>query len=165
MRQLTHESAPASWGALVVVLIVCLGVMAFGGLVTQPALAAWYAGLRKPVWTPPAWIFGPVWTVLYITMAVAAWLVWRHRREAAVALPIGLFVVQLVLNAAWSPLFFGRRDPLLALVDIGLLWVSIGLTLIAFWRVARAAGWLMLPYLIWVTYAAGLNLAIWRLNG
>lgn len=164
MARLTSKATPTEWGALAAMLTVCLGVMILGGLVTQPALADWYASLSKPVWTPPSWLFGPVWTLLYITMAIAAWLVWRRRRQTSIALPMGLFVVQLGLNALWSPLFFGWRQVLLASVDIVLLWLGIGLTMLAFWRVVRAAGWLLVPYWGWVTYAVSLNLAIWWLN-
>lgn len=124
----------------------------------------WYATLRKPSWNPPAWVFGPVWTALYTMMAVAAWLVWRRGGWAAQRRPLALFLVQLALNAGWTPLFFGLKSPGLALAEIGLLWLAIVGTLIAFARVSRAAAWLLAPYLAWVSFAAALNFALWRLN-
>lgn len=156
---------PRQWLSLALLIAICLGVMLSGALITAPAIAEWYTTLRKPAWTPPDWLFGPVWTALYLSMAVAAWLVWRHRHGTHVAWPLGLFTVQLFLNAAWSPLFFGLRNPAAALVDVVLLWCCVGAALLAFWRVHGIAGGLLVPYWIWITYAAGLNFSIWRLNG
>lgn len=156
---------PHQYWSLAIWMAICLAVMLSGALTTAPAIAGWYADLRKPAWTPPAWLFGPVWTALYLSMAVAAWLVWRRRHETRVAIPLGLFTVQLILNAAWSPLFFALRHPAAACVDIVLLWSGIVATLVAFWRVCAIAGGLLVPYCIWVTYAAALNFTIWRLNG
>lgn len=124
----------------------------------------WYAGLNKPAWNPPAWVFGPAWTFLYVTMAVAAWLVWREGGWRTQGRALGLFVLQWALNALWTPLFFGLHRPGLALIDILALWLAILATLIAFWRVRRVAGILLLPYLAWVTFAAALNFTIWRMN-
>jgi benzodiazapine receptor len=139
-------------------LVVCFGAAAVGARFRP---GAWYAGLRKPGWTPPNWLFAPVWTLLYATMAVAAWLVWR---ETGLSREIGVFVVQLALNAAWSWLFFGLKRPGLALADIVALWLAIFLTHLAFAHVRPLAGWLLIPYLAWVTFAAALNAALWRLN-
>ena len=152
------------WASLGVFLILCLAVMVLGATITAPAIAGWYAGLQKPSWTPPDWIFAPVWSLLYVIMAVAAWLVWCRRQTVNVTRPLGLFALQLLLNAAWSPLFFGLQQPLAALLDIVLLCGSLVLTLVAFWRVSRWAGGILLPYLAWVIYAAGLNFAIWQMN-
>lgn len=124
----------------------------------------WYDGINKPSWNPPAWIFGPAWTVLYATMAVAAWLVWREGGWRAQGRVLSLFVLQWALNVLWTPLFFGLHRPGLALIDIVALWLAILATLIAFWRVRRAAGILLPPYLAWVTFAAVLNFTIWRMN-
>jgi translocator protein len=123
----------------------------------------WYAGLEKPPWNPPSWVFGPVWTTLYVLMGVAAWLVW-DRSGAGASAALTLFVVQLVLNAAWSWLFFGLQSPGLALIEIVVLWALIVATTMLFWRVRAGAGALMLPYLAWVTFATALNFEIWRLN-
>lgn len=122
---------------------------------------SWYAALNKPPWTPPGWLFGPVWTLLYVAMAAAAFLVWRTRGGFGGARrELGLYAVQLALNAAWSPLFFGAHRPGLALFDIGLLWLVLAALVPLFFRVRRAAGLLLVPYLAWVTFASALNLSI-----
>jgi translocator protein len=142
-------------------LLACAAAAAFGSLF-QPG--AWYAALAKPSWTPPGWVFGPVWTLLYVAMAVAAWLVWRERGFSGARVALALFSGQLVLNALWSWLFFGLQAPGLALLDILMLWFVLAATTIAFWRLRRLAGALLLPYLLWVGFAAALNFEIWRLN-
>jgi translocator protein len=124
----------------------------------------WYAHLAKPAFNPPAWVFAPVWTLLYLVMGIAAWLVWREKGMAA-ALALALFLVQLALNAAWSWLFFGLHHIGWALVDLAALWLAIGATLLAFWAHRPLAGLLMVPYLLWVSFAALLNFQLWRLNG
>jgi benzodiazapine receptor len=149
---------------LVALLALCFAAAAAGGAATYPRIQGWYAELAKPPWTPPGWLFGPVWTALYTAMAVAAWLVWRQAGLAGARWPLGLFAVQLGLNVAWSWLFFGLRSPGLGLIDILLLWIAIAATLASFWRRTTAAGLLLAPYLAWVTFAAVLNFAIWRLN-
>lgn len=149
---------------LVFLLALCFAAAAAGGAATYPRIEGWYVELAKPSWTPPGWIFGPVWTALYIAMAVAAWLVWRQKGFADARWPLTLFAMQLGFNVAWSWLFFGLRNPGLGLIDIFLLWFAIGATMAAFWRRSAAAGLLLAPYLAWVTFAAGLNYAIWRMN-
>jgi translocator protein len=124
----------------------------------------WYQQLSKPDWNPPNWLFAPVWTVLYILMAISAWLVWRRYGIAGAVVPLALFVLQLILNAAWTWLFFGLHRPGTALIDIMVLWVVIVATLISFWRLEPLAGVLLLPYLAWVTFASVLNWTILRLN-
>lgn len=124
----------------------------------------WYASLAKPAWNPPSAVFAPVWTLLYAMMGVAAWLVWRQVGLREAALPLSLFLVQLVLNALWSYLFFGLHRPDLALLDIVTLWVAILVVLVLFWRVSIPAGILLLPYLCWVGFASFLNFTLWRLN-
>jgi benzodiazapine receptor len=123
----------------------------------------YYAGLRKPSWAPPAWLFGPVWTVLYALIGTAAWLVARDPRRGGQP-ALKLWGAQLALNAAWTPIFFGLRAPGAALVEIVAMWVAIAVTTVAFVRRRRLAAALMLPYLAWVTFATLLNLAIWRRN-
>lgn len=125
---------------------------------------AWYADLAKPAWTPPSVVFAPVWTLLYLLMAVSAWLVWREAEGSASILPLSVYVLQLAVNAAWSWLFFGLHQIGWALVDIVVLWGLIALTLGLFWRRSRTAGLLLVPYLLWVGYAAALNLELLRLN-
>jgi benzodiazapine receptor len=124
----------------------------------------WYRQLKKPTWNPPNTIFAPVWTILYLLMAAAAWLVWRRYGISGAALPLTLFIVQLLLNAAWTWLFFGRHQTRGALVDIAVLWVVILTTLISFWNLEPLAGVLLVPYLAWVSFAACLNWTIWRMN-
>ena len=152
------------WVGLVVLIVLCFGAAALGGLATTPNIPNWYAGLSKPTWTPPSWIFGPVWSILYLSMAIAAWLVWRKSGLRGAATPMAFFAVQLAFNAAWSWLFFGLHSPGAAFVDIVLLWATIATTMIAFWRRSSLAGLLFVPYLAWVSFAAVLNFAIWRLN-
>lgn len=142
-------------------LAVCFAVASLGA-VFMPG--EWYAALRKPAWNPPGWVFGPVWSALYAMMAVAAWLVWKRGGFVAQRRPLALFVAQLVLNAAWTPLFFGLHRPGIAFAEIILLWLAIAATLVAFRPVSRAAAWLLAPYLAWVSFAAVLNGTLWRLN-
>ena len=123
-----------------------------------------YGELRPPSFAPPAWVFGAVWTVLYACMGLAAWRVWRRRGFRGARGAFALFAAQLVLNAAWPVAFFGLRSPGAGLIVIAALWLAVALTAAAFFRASRAAGWLLLPYLAWVTFAAALNAAIWRLN-
>ena len=132
---------------------------AFGAMF-QPG--AWYQALVKPAWTPPNWLFGPVWTVLYVMIAIAGWLVWR---EQGLSFVVVVWVLQLVLNGAWSWIMFGQHQIGLALADIFLLWISIVLFAVLAWPVSLTASLLFVPYLAWVSYAGALNFAIWRLNG
>jgi tryptophan-rich sensory protein len=129
------------------------------GMISPPG--DWYASLAKPSWNPPSWIFGPVWTALYLMMAAAAWLVWKRdgwRR------PMWLYLMQLLLNAAWTPVFFGMHEIGWALVEILVLWLAIVITLLDFLRVNKPAACLLVPYLAWVSFAAFLNFTLWRMN-
>ena len=149
------------WLALAGFLAATFVVAAISGASTSGAVRDWYPTIAKPAWNPPSWIFGPVWTALYAMMAVAAWLVWR---QAGWGGALGWFAVQLALNAAWSPLFFGLHRIDLALLDIVALWVAIAGTMVAFWKITPVAGWLFVPYLAWVSFAAALNFSLWQLN-
>lgn len=142
-------------------LLLCFAAASLGA-VFMPG--QWYAALQKPSWNPPGWVFGPVWTALYTMMAVAAWLVWKQGGFAAQRRGLTPFLVQLALNAAWTPLFFGLHRPGLALAEILLLWLAIVWTIASFWPVHRVAAGLLLPYLAWVSFAAVLNGTLWRLN-
>ena len=142
-------------------VVGCLAIGSLGGFVTMKPVLEWYPTLAKPTWTPPSWVFGPVWTVLYIMMAVAAWLVWRSG-NAKTALV--LFCAQLALNLAWSFLFFGARSPGLGLIDIVPLWLAVAATIFAFSFHSRVAAFLMVPYLAWVSFATALNAAIYMMN-
>ncbi len=152
------------WLVLVGFLAVTFGVSAVGGIFTSMGMPDWYMGLEKPAFNPPSWVFGPVWTILYAMMAVAAWLVWRASGFQGARPALAMFFVQLALNLAWSGIFFGLQAPGWALVEIIILWAAILVTMILFFRHSTVAGWLMAPYLLWVTFAAVLNGAIWWLN-
>lgn len=147
--------------ALLVSLALTFGAAALGAFFMP---GEWYASLAKPSWNPPSWVFGPVWTTLYTLMAVAAWLVWQRGEGGVRRRALGLYLGQLVLNAAWTPLFFGLHLLGVALVEMLLLWVAIVATIAAFHRVHRLAAWLLVPYLAWVSFAAFLNFTLWRLN-
>lgn len=132
---------------------------ALSGIAFMPG--EWYASLNKPAWNPPNWVFGPVWTTLYIMMGVSAWLVWRTgsaRRALAV------FLIQLLLNALWTPVFFGLKQPGAAFAVIVAMWCAIAASIAVFWRHSRVAAALLLPYLAWVSFASALNFTLWRLN-
>ena len=152
------------WIGLIVFLILCYGAAGIGGAVTSPQIDGWYATLAKPSWNPPNWIFGPVWSALYLAMAVAAWLVWRQAGIASAKVPLALFGFQLGLNTLWSCLFFGLQNPGLAFAEVLVLWAAIAATMVTFFFRSKAAAALFAPYLAWVTFAALLNLTIWRLN-
>jgi benzodiazapine receptor len=154
-QRLTPALGLAGW------LVVCFSAAAVGSGFMP---GEWYARLNKPVWNPPSWIFGPVWSALYAMMAMAAWLVWRRGGFVAQRRPLMWFLLQLLLNTAWSPLFFGLRNPALAFTEILLLWCAILATLLAFWKVHRVAGALLVPYLAWVSFATFLNFTLWRMN-
>lgn len=161
---MTNSTGVRSWIALIGFIAAAFAAAAIGGAATASSVREWYPLLNKPSWNPPGWIFGPVWTALYLMMSVAAWRIWQKRPEPGVRYALTLFFVQLALNAAWSLLFFGLRRPDLALVEIVVLWICLFLIQREFWRLDRAAGWLWLPYICWVTFAAGLNTVIVALN-
>ncbi len=149
--------------ALIVFLAVCLGAGGLASFVARNGVRTWYPQLRKPAGTPPNWIFGPVWTTLYVMMAIAAWLVWReYGRGANPALLI--FFAQLALNVAWPAIFFGSQMSGVALAEIVILWFAVGFNIQIFYWLRPISALLLLPYLLWVTYAAYLNFGIWRLN-
>ena len=150
------------YGALIAFLVLTLAVGGLGSLATMPAIPGWYAGLHKPSFNPPNGIFAPVWTTLHILMAIAAWRVWRIAGMRSRAL--ALFAVQLVLNCAWSFIFFGAHMIGAALAELLVLLVLVTWTTLAFARIDRLAGWLFVPYLAWSTFAMLLNAEIWRLN-
>ena len=152
--------------ALVAFLAISYSVAALGSIATITQVDGWYADAEKAPWNPPSVVFGPVWTVLYTVMSVAAWLVWRERARTDVRRPLTLYVIQLVLNAIWTPVFFG----LYPVIGVAALWIAVAiivaldvlvlLTMIAFWRVCRVAAVLLIPYWAWVLYATTLNVAI-----
>ena len=150
---------------LVVSIVACLAAGAIGSIFTRSAIPTWYATLEKPIFSPPNWLFAPVWTLLYILMGVAAFLVWRKGLEnRQIKMALIVFLIQLVLNALWSVVFFGLEFPLCGFIVIVVLWAAILITVIKFFRISRVASGLMWPYLLWVTFAAVLNSSIWLLN-
>jgi tryptophan-rich sensory protein len=144
-------------------LLGSFAAAAVGGVASANA-GDFYQQLARPGWAPPPWLFGPVWSVLYLMMGIAAWLVWRERGFRGARAALTLFIVQLAANALWTWLFFAWRRGALAFGEILLLWVLIAATIAAFWRVRPLAGALLLPYLLWVSFAAALTFAVWRMN-
>ncbi|MFG1922169.1 TspO/MBR family protein [Cryptosporangium sp. NPDC048952] len=155
-----RPSVPAGLG-LAGFLLAAFAAAAVGGVASADA-GSYYNGLDRPAWAPPSGLFGPVWTVLYTMIAISGWLVWR--RVGLRAVPFGLYAAQLVLNGAWTWLFFGFEQPGAAFAEIVVLWLVILANAVVFHRVSRAAGLLLVPYLVWVGYAAALNLALWITN-
>ena len=150
---------------LAVSILSCLLAGFIGSVATMPSIPTWYAGLQKPVFNPPNWIFAPVWTTLFIMMGVAAFLIWDKGLEnKKVKVSLAIFGLQLLLNVLWSILFFGLQSPLYAFIDIVMLWASILATTIYFYRISAAAAYLLIPYILWVSFASALNLSIVILN-
>ena len=150
-------------------LIISVGVPLLGGLISgyfvTQNVETWYMTLNKPIFTPPPWLFAPTWTILYIAMGLAAYLVWIKGFEVpGVKTALVVFIFQLILNFAWTPVFFGLKNPLGGLIIIAVLWLAITTTIILFIRISLPAGLLLVPYLLWVSYATALNNAIWTLN-
>ncbi len=149
---------------LVASVILCQIAGFLGSLFTTPAIATWYATLKKPFFMPPNWIFSPVWISLFILMGISLFFVWRRTDYPKFKRAFILFFVQLIFNILWSVTFFGLKSPLLGLVDIILLWIAILLTIQNFLKISKMAGVLLLPYLLWVSFAALLNFSLWFLN-
>jgi translocator protein len=145
-------------------LLASFLTMVIAAFATSSTVGTWYPTLRKPPWTPPNWLFGPVWFLLYIGMAYAAWRVWRVAEDLGAHRTFRLFRTQLALNALWPVLFFALRKPGWALIDIAVLWGLLGLMTVWFWRLDRIAGVVWGCYYVWVTYAFALNAAIWNMN-
>jgi tryptophan-rich sensory protein len=152
------------WIGLLLWIVLCFAVAGIGGRWTAGEVKGWYRTLTRPAIAPPNWVFGPVWTVLYAAMAVAAWRVWLTPPTHARSWALALFLLQLAFNLAWSWIFFRQHALGVALVEVVLLWLAIGATTLAFGRVSPLAACLMAPYLVWVAFATALNAAFWRLN-
>ncbi len=149
----------------IVSIFVCLMAGFLGSLATRSSIPTWYAGLTKPLFNPPNQIFAPVWTILYILMAVSAFVIWRKGlQNRYVKLALSIFAVQLVLNVLWSILFFGLRLPFPAFIEIIILWIAILFTILIFRKISMTAALLLIPYILWVSFAAVLNFSLWRLN-
>ena len=146
-------------------IIICQLAGIIGSIFTSPSIPLWYANINKPSFNPPNWVFAPVWTTLYLLMGIALFLVWRKglkRKDLKIAFAV--FIFQLILNTLWSILFFGLKSPFVAFIEIVLLWISILISILLFFRISKVAGALLIPYLLWVSFASVLNFAFWRLN-
>ncbi len=151
------------FGALVFV-VVCQAAGAIGSIFTAPNVKTWFATINRPEIAPPNWVFAPVWTLLFALMGIAAWLVWKKRGQKQAQDGLALFFIQLFFNVMWSALFFGNQNIAAALSEIIVLWLAILLTILQFKKVSSPAAWLMLPYILWVTFAAYLNFLFYQLN-
>lgn len=149
---------------LLISVLVPLVIGFAGGIFTSSSVNNWYTTINKPSFTPPGWLFGPAWTLLYILMGLAFYFAWLKGFGGNPSLCIGIFAVQLILNFLWSILFFGLKAPLYAFVEIVFLWVAILINVIVFFRVSRVSGYLLLPYILWVSFASALNLGVVLLN-
>lgn len=150
---------------LVIAIVICELAGIIGSVFSYSAIPTWYSTLTKPALNPPSWVFGPVWTTLYALMGIAVFLIWKqgwNRNDVKKALKV--FALQLILNASWSVVFFGLENPGLAFVNIALMWLAIIWTMTLFYKISRPAMWLLVPYILWVSFASYLNYSIWMLN-
>jgi tryptophan-rich sensory protein len=156
---------PREIGIAAIFVIICLAAGAIGSIFTFPSISGWYSALNKPWFSPPNWVFAPVWTLLYILMGISAYLVFAKGMEnEGIRDALSMFAVQLVLNVLWSFLFFGLHSPLLGLICIIALWAAIAMTIMRFYLISTTAGHLLIPYILWVSFASILNLFVWILN-
>jgi len=146
-------------------IVICQLAGIIGSIFTTPAIPTWYANINKPTFRPPNWVFAPVWTTLFLLMGIALFLIWKKgldKKENRIAFSI--FIFQLILNTLWSVLFFGMKSPFAAFMEIIFLWVAILTSIILFFRISRLAGALLIPYILWVSFASILNFSIWKIN-
>lgn len=149
---------------LILSLLLTVGIGSLGGLFTAPEIGGWYTTIQKPSFQPPNWLFGPVWTLLYILMGISLYLVWKQPSSELRNKALTIFFIQFILNFFWSVIFFNQHQIGWALIEIGVMWVCILLTIIQFKKIKPAAAWLLVPYILWVSFATVLNAAIWKLN-
>ena len=150
---------------VIIAILISEAAGIIGSVFTSPSIPTWYAGIIKPTFSPPNWVFGPVWTTLFALMGIASYIVWKRgfeRRDVRIAL--GMFALQLILNVTWSLIFFGLQNPALAFLEIIALWLAIALTIVSFYRINKIAAYLLIPYILWVSFAMFLNYTIWSLN-
>jgi len=153
------------WVKFIVSILVCQMAGVVGSFFTYPSIPTWYATLQKPSFSPPNWLFAPVWITLFTLMGVSAYLVWnKGLKNKQVKESLSIFGIQLILNAFWSFLFFGLKSPLYAFIEIIILWGAIVLTILKFYKISKKAGLLLFPYIVWVSFAMTLNFYVWRLN-
>ncbi len=149
---------------ILISIILCLGIGFLGGFATASSVNEWYVMLNKPIFNPPNYLFGPVWTILYILMGVSVGMIWHNGNSSAHRIAIGIFIIQLMLNFLWSFLFFYFQQPFIAFIEIVVLWVMIILTIKHFYSIKKMAAYLLLPYLAWVSFASVLNFSLYWLN-
>jgi benzodiazapine receptor len=149
---------------LVMSLIICQLAGFIGSLFTAPAIPIWYASLKKPSFTPPSWLFSPVWIFLFVLMGLTLYILWQAYSKKVARIALLFFALQLILNMLWSVIFFGLKSPMWAFIEILILWLAIFLTIWKSLKISKAAGYLLLPYIIWISFAAILNYSIWKLN-
>ncbi|MFH1328993.1 MAG: TspO/MBR family protein [Candidatus Bathyarchaeota archaeon] len=150
---------------LIVAIVICQLAGAVGSIFTTPSIPIWYASLQKPIFTPPNWLFAPVWITLFTLMGISAYLIWRKSlKNRHVKTALVIFDIQLILNALWSYLFFGLQSPFYGFIGIVILWIAIALTILKFYRIFRAAGLILIPYIVWVSIALSLNYYVWMFN-
>ena len=152
------------WFRLIICIVICIMAGIIGSIFTSRNIPTWYATINKPSFNPPNWVFGPVWTTLYIMMGVSLFLIWRQRDAMSISPAIYFFAIQLILNALWSIIFFGMKLMLVGFIEICTLWIFILLSIISFYGISPVASILLLPYLLWVSYASVLNFSIYKLN-
>ena len=152
-------------GQILLAVVICELAGMVGAIFTTPSIPTWYAGIVKPTFSPPNWIFAPVWTILFALMGIAAYLVYEKGTDKkAIKVALSIFAIQLILNTLWSIIFFGMHNPGIAFIEIIFLWIAILLTIIAFFKISKPAAYLLIPYILWVSFASFLNLSIWQLN-
>jgi tryptophan-rich sensory protein len=153
-----------NWLKLILSILFCESAGLIGTIFTAKNIPAWFSTLKKPAFNPPDWLFGPVWITLYAMMGISLYLIWKKSGEQDVKLPITLFIIQLILNALWTLIFFGLKSPQYAFIEIVILWIFILLCIIKFYPISVTASLLLIPYLLWVSFASVLNYSLWRLN-
>ncbi len=151
-------------GKLIISIAIPLVAGFLGSFFTSSAVNTWYMTINKPMWNPPSWLFAPVWIILFILMGIALYLVWSEKMSKKVQVAINIFMAQLILNVLWSVFFFGMKNYWLAYGEIIVLWIAIGLTIVDFYKVNKTSAWLLLPYILWVSFASFLNFTIAFLN-
>ncbi len=168
VREAINQPTAKSTGRLVIGLIIsiiiCFSAGGLGSLATSSSITGWYVEINKPTWNPPNWIFGPVWSTLFLMISVSAWLVWKSSGFEKAKLAFGVYAFHLLLNALWSIVFFGMQQMGWAFVEIVALWISIVATIVLFHRHSKLAAWLLIPYILWVSFASFLNYTIWQMN-
>ncbi len=149
---------------LIISIVLTVGLGSLGGIFTISEIPVWYAGLQKPSFNPPNWLFGPVWTLLYLLMGISLYLIWSKPASSIRNTALRFFVIQFILNFCWSIIFFNQHQLGWALVEIIVMWVAILVTIVWFGKLSAVAAWLLVPYILWVSFASLLNGAIWKLN-